>query len=206
MHEHQKRLHNADPDASSATRSSEPRAQSAQDGEQGDHWRAWQVAVHTRGPPHPSCEQFFATNIFWPSRLHHFRAQHVALATAVEDDKTTQQRARLADQLADLDQRLQLQIAAIESGVDPRILFSSEMALDEARQQTRDDALAHIHKRSRSRSRRPRSSSDTAGSASRPSISSSSLEARSPLASRGSRRCGPQESTPTGSRRGRPAR
>jgi DNA invertase Pin-like site-specific DNA recombinase len=64
-------------------------------------------------------EQFFATNIFGPSRLHHFRAQHVALATAVEDDKTTQQRTRLAGQLADLDQRLQLQIAAIESGVDP---------------------------------------------------------------------------------------
>jgi site-specific DNA recombinase len=80
-------------------------------------------------------EQFFATNIFGPNRLRHFRVQHAAVAASIEADKTTQQRTRLVDQLADLDQRLQRQIAAIESGVDPVLVGERIRALKGERDQ-----------------------------------------------------------------------
>jgi site-specific DNA recombinase len=80
-------------------------------------------------------DQFFATNVFGPNRLHHFRAQHAAVAASLEADKTNQQRTRLVDQLADLDQRLQRQIAAIESGVDPMLVGERIRTLKAERQQ-----------------------------------------------------------------------
>jgi site-specific DNA recombinase len=88
-------------------------------------------------------DQFFATNIFGPSRLHHLRAQHASIATAIEQDKTIQQRARLTDQLADIDQRIGRQLAAIEAGIEPVLVGERIRALKAERHQA-EAALSQL--------------------------------------------------------------
>ena len=88
-------------------------------------------------------DQFFATNIFGPNRLHHLRAQHASIATAIEQDKTIQQRARLTDQLADIDQRIGRQLAAIEAGIEPVLVGERIRALKAERHQA-EAALSQL--------------------------------------------------------------
>jgi DNA invertase Pin-like site-specific DNA recombinase len=95
-------------------------------------------------------DQFFATNIFGPNRLHHLRAQHASLATAIEEDKTTQQRTRLTDQLADIDQRIGRQLAAIEAGVEPVLVGERILTLKAERHQA-EAALSQLDLQQRQR-------------------------------------------------------
>jgi site-specific DNA recombinase len=88
-------------------------------------------------------DQFFATNIFGPNRLHHLRAQHASIATAIEQDKTIQQRARLTDQIADIDQRIGRQLAAIEAGIEPVLVGERIRALKAERHQA-EAALSQL--------------------------------------------------------------
>jgi len=79
-------------------------------------------------------DHFFTTRIFGPARIAHFKAQHADLARelAHRDDG---QHARLTHQLADIDQRLQRQLAAIEAGVDAILVGDRIRALKAERQQ-----------------------------------------------------------------------
>ncbi len=97
----------------------------------------------------PIIDRFFATDIFGPQRIHHFRAQHAALAPTLHD-KETAQRKRLTAKLADLDQRLERQLAAIESGVDPLLVGERIRALKDERQQA-ETALAQLDLQQRER-------------------------------------------------------
>lgn len=97
----------------------------------------------------PIIDRFFATDIFGPQRIHHFRAQHAALAPTLRD-KETAQRKRLTAKLADLDQRLERQLAAIESGVDPLFVGKRIRTLKDERQQA-ETALAQLDLQQRER-------------------------------------------------------
>jgi hypothetical protein len=77
-------------------------------------------------------DQFY---IFGPNAVAHFRSQHAALAPTL-NDKATEQRERTVRGLADLDQRIARQIAAIEAGVDPVLVGERIRALKAERQQT----------------------------------------------------------------------
>ena len=64
---------------------------------------------------------FFANNVFGPNRIAHFERQHVDLARdiqATSDDSDE----RLRRQLDEIEQRVTLQLRAIEAGVDPNLV------------------------------------------------------------------------------------
>ncbi len=90
----------------------------------------------------PIIDKFFATDIFGPQRIQRFRAQHAALAPSLQNQDATQ-RKRLTATLADLDQRIERQLAAIESGIDPALVGERIRALKNERQQTQT-ALAQL--------------------------------------------------------------
>ncbi|MGH9028105.1 MAG: recombinase family protein, partial [Acidimicrobiales bacterium] len=69
----------------------------------------------------PHIDEFFAQNVFGPDRLDRFHAQHHALAHDITTDHD-QERQRLQQQVADIDQRVALQLRAIEAGVDPSLV------------------------------------------------------------------------------------
>jgi hypothetical protein len=87
-------------------------------------------------------DRFFKTYIFGPNAVAHFRSQHAALAPAVQD-RDSEQRGRLTDRLADFDQRIARQIAAIESGIDPLLVGERIDALKAERHET-ETALAGL--------------------------------------------------------------
>ena len=87
-------------------------------------------------------DRFFKTYIFGPNAVAHFRSQHAALAPAVQD-RDSEERGRLTDRLADLDQRIARQIAAIESGIDPVLVGERIDALKAERHET-ETALAGL--------------------------------------------------------------
>ena len=64
---------------------------------------------------------FFATNVFGPNRIAHFERQHVDLARDIKaaSDDTDE---RLRCQLDNIDQKIALQLRAIEAGVDPNLV------------------------------------------------------------------------------------
>jgi site-specific DNA recombinase len=66
-------------------------------------------------------DEFFAHNIFGPERLANFRAQHAMLAQTVATNQDHNLR-RLEKELAEIDQRVELQLRAIEAGVDPTLV------------------------------------------------------------------------------------
>jgi hypothetical protein len=87
-------------------------------------------------------DRFFATQIFGPARVARFKAQHADLARDL-DDRDDGQRQHLANQLTDIDQRLQRQLAAIEAGVDALLVGDRIRALKTERQQA-ELAITHL--------------------------------------------------------------
>jgi site-specific DNA recombinase len=69
----------------------------------------------------PLIDTFFASRVFGPQRLAHFKSQHRTLSREVSRD-TSADRDRIEKQLAAIDQRLARQMAAIEADVDPLIV------------------------------------------------------------------------------------
>jgi hypothetical protein len=63
-------------------------------------------------------DRFFQQHVFGPERIACFREQHAALLGEVRGE-SDDQRGRVERQLADLDERIELQVRAIEAGVDP---------------------------------------------------------------------------------------
>jgi site-specific DNA recombinase len=94
-------------------------------------------------------DHFFKTYVFGPNAVAHFRSQHAALAPTL-NDKSTEQRERAVRSLADLDQRIARQIAAIESGVDPVLVGERIRALKAEREQT-ETAVATLDLEQRQR-------------------------------------------------------
>ena len=87
-------------------------------------------------------DSFFATRIFGPKRLAYFEAQSSTLAgdlTRRDDEK----RKRLGEQIGDVDQRIERQLAAIEAGVDPVVVGERIRALKSERAEV-DIVLAQL--------------------------------------------------------------
>jgi hypothetical protein len=79
-------------------------------------------------------DAFFGTRVFGPERLEHFRGQASALATESESNGSAE-RARAGDQLADVERRIERQLAAIEAGVDPAVVGERIRVLKTERQE-----------------------------------------------------------------------
>jgi hypothetical protein len=79
-------------------------------------------------------DAFFGTRIFGPERLEHFRGQASTLAAETES-KDGVERARVGDQLTDVEHRIERQLAAIEAGVDPALVGERIRALKAQRQE-----------------------------------------------------------------------
>jgi site-specific DNA recombinase len=92
-------------------------------------------------------DSFYATRIFGPERLTHFRAQHDTIARELQHG-TSDERTRLERRLADLDRRLERQLAAIESGIDPTLVGERIRALKAEREEA-EAALASIEQTDR---------------------------------------------------------
>lgn len=80
-------------------------------------------------------DPFFATRIFGPERLTHFRGQSTALAQELQSDNGAE-RERLSNQMADIERRITRQLAAIETGVDPHLVGERIEALKRERAET----------------------------------------------------------------------
>ena len=63
-------------------------------------------------------DSFFASRIFGANRLAHFRRQSAGLTGELRD-RDGDKRKRIAGQIAELEQKIERQLAAIEAGVDP---------------------------------------------------------------------------------------
>jgi hypothetical protein len=61
-------------------------------------------------------DSFFATRIFGTDRLAHFRRQSASLTGELRD-RNGDKRKRIAGQLAEVEQKIERQLAAIEAGV-----------------------------------------------------------------------------------------
>ena len=80
-------------------------------------------------------DNFFAHNIFGPDRVANFQAQHADLARDVHA-ASHDSNDRLRRQLDDIDQRIALQLRAIEAGVDPDLVRDRIAALKTERSET----------------------------------------------------------------------
>jgi hypothetical protein len=76
----------------------------------------------------PVIDHFFATNIFGAQRIHHLRAQHADLGPSVATEDT-QENDRLREQIANIEHRIELQVHAIEAGVEPTLVSARINAL-----------------------------------------------------------------------------
>jgi hypothetical protein len=90
----------------------------------------------------PVIDSFYATRIFGPERLTHFRAQHDTIARELQHG-TNDESAWLERRLADLDRRLERQLAAIEAGIDPT-LVGERIGTLKAERENAEAALADI--------------------------------------------------------------
>lgn len=79
-------------------------------------------------------DAFFGTRVFGPERLEHFRGQASALATELKSNGSVE-RDRAGDQLADVERRIERQLAAIEAGVDPAVVGERIRVLKAERQE-----------------------------------------------------------------------
>jgi len=77
-------------------------------------------------------DHFFATRIFGPERIAHFRSQYKALAAELQTDDGADRR-RIESEIAEIEQRIERQLAAIESGVDPTVVGERIRKLKEER-------------------------------------------------------------------------
>ncbi len=73
-------------------------------------------------------DRFFADHIFGSDRIANLRRQHATLAAEIADTNDDQ-RERLERQREDVENRIQLQLRAIEAGVDPDLVRSRIEAL-----------------------------------------------------------------------------
>ncbi len=64
---------------------------------------------------------FFATRIFGPERIACFRTQHQDLAAELQTNDGTDRR-RLESEIAEIEQRIERQLTAIENGVNPTVV------------------------------------------------------------------------------------
>lgn len=87
--------------------------------------------------------------MFGANAAAHLRAQHAALTPSIKDE-SAEQRERLTSQLSDIDQRIERQLAAIESGVDLVLVGERIRALKAEREQT-ETALATLDLEQRQR-------------------------------------------------------
>jgi len=85
---------------------------------------------------------FFAHNIFGPERIAHFQAQHAELARDI-DATSSDTTDRLRRKLDEVDQKIALQVRAIEAGVDPNLVRDRIAALKTERAQI-DTELAAL--------------------------------------------------------------
>ncbi len=69
----------------------------------------------------PEIDRFFQNNIFGPDRIHHLRSQYKKVTGSIAAQDTTEQ-DRLHNQIADVEHRIQLQVQAIEAGVEPTLV------------------------------------------------------------------------------------
>ncbi len=76
----------------------------------------------------PVIDNFFVNNIFGAQRIHHLRAQHPDLAPSIAAEDT-QEHDRLRERIADVQRRIELQVRAIEAGVDPALVTARIDAL-----------------------------------------------------------------------------
>lgn len=81
----------------------------------------------------PVVDSFFATRIFGPKRLAHFQAQSSALADELGRRESNKGK-RVADQLGEIERRIERQLAAIEAGVDPVLVGERIRALKAERE------------------------------------------------------------------------
>jgi Recombinase len=87
-------------------------------------------------------DAFFASRVFGPRRLAHFRAQHKELAAELREDGG-EERGRIAHEVGEIEQRIQRQLDAIENGVDPVLIGDRIRALKQERE-VAEAALAEL--------------------------------------------------------------
>jgi site-specific DNA recombinase len=88
-------------------------------------------------------DRFFTTHVFGEDRLARFREQHTALMRELGDDGASE-RMRVERQLADIERRIDLQLRAIEAGVDPTLVKERVERLKAERAEA-DGALAELN-------------------------------------------------------------
>src|SRR6202012_2771261 len=87
-------------------------------------------------------DAFFASRVFGPKRLAHFRAQHKELAAELREDGG-EERGRMAHEVGEVEQRIQRQLDAIENDVDPVLIGDRIRALKQERE-VAEAALAEL--------------------------------------------------------------
>jgi hypothetical protein len=92
-------------------------------------------------------DRFFATHIFGPERLERFRGQHASLIRELASEHDNG-RERMEREIADLDRRIEMQIEAIEAGVDAALVSAR---IDKLKQERREleSALASTERERR---------------------------------------------------------
>jgi site-specific DNA recombinase len=103
----------------------------------------------------PEIDRFFQNNIFGPNRIQHLRSQYKALASSIASEDTNEQ-DRLRNQMTDVEHRIQLQVQAIEAGVEPTVVSARIQQLKHE-QQDLQRALATCE---RSAAKHPQTSLD----------------------------------------------
>jgi site-specific DNA recombinase len=69
----------------------------------------------------PEIDRFFANNIFGSSRIEHLGAQYETVTQSLATQDTSE-RDTLRKRIADVERRMQLQVEAIEAGVEPALI------------------------------------------------------------------------------------
>jgi site-specific DNA recombinase len=87
-------------------------------------------------------DAFFASRVFGPRRLAHFRAQHKELAAELREDGGGE-RKRIEHEVGEIERRIQRQLDAIENGVDPVLVGERIRALKQERE-VAEAALADL--------------------------------------------------------------
>src|SRR5207253_2467764 len=87
-------------------------------------------------------DRFFAQHVFGPQRIARFREQHTALVGELESERHDD-RGRFQRQLADVDHRIQLQLRAIEAGVEPALVRERIEALKAEQDEIRTALATH---------------------------------------------------------------
>jgi site-specific DNA recombinase len=104
----------------------------------------------------PAIDRFFADNIFGAQRIYHLRARHADLGPSIATEDA-QEHDRLQEQIADLQRRIELQVRAIEDGVEPALVT----ARIEALKHEQHDLQRALTASERSTANRPHTNLDT---------------------------------------------